>query len=321
MTKFEKIEETIREYNEKEDRLYEEYKTEEKKARGKYSQQGFQTEFIMGMYPKFAGKAQSDADITVREIMYIFDEIEEDFKNWMMKPLNEEVVNVLNCINSFGLNLSMSELQIIEEKVKESYMGMKIFAGLAEKNGYHVQIPKAEEYFNALHVARDNCETAIRAYAGQAPDYPGKDLLEELKYKGATYGEYEHWHLYMAANFLHKDGEIDRLAKLWYSVNAPMTYTLTNSEVAKVKKELKKVVDGNGKIIQDKAKKLVEENPDIKSKLRSMSKEDLKEFEAVEKYFYPKEPSKLSPAMEQAANYMTSPTQTKIDENLLKQFM
>lgn len=324
MNKIDKIKSLIQEFQRKQDKLYSRYQAAEKEAREKYSESGFRNKFMLNTWPQYAGKAQADADSTIREISYLIDEAQEEFDSWVMKPLDANVVSMLNCISSFNLSLSMQELKIIERKISGAYLGMRIFAGLCEKNGYGVQIPTADKYSEALKHARVDTELAVRAYAGKAPSYEGRDLIGDWIFEGISQGPYQDFHLYMAANFLHEGGTLDRLAELWDSANAPLVYTLNPSETERVKKQLDKIVV-HGEVDKKAANELFKAEPDFKNRFESLPKEELKKYESVSKYFgltdNKKEKiqeSKISPSMEQAAKYMSN--RQPVDENLLAKF-
>ncbi len=329
MTKFEKIKEIIKSYQEAADKHYKNYKEKEKKAREKYSESGFKEEFVHGTWVTMAGQAWANADAAVRDVMDMFDEIEQELHEWVMKPLSSEVIQFLNCISNFELGLSLQELQIIEQSVKGSYIGTKIFAGLAEKNGYLIQTSQVGEYLQKLKTVRADTEHALRAYAGQGPEFLGRDLLQEKEYQGVNLGEYSEFDLFYASNFLRDGGELDSIEAMWNSVNAPMTYLLTESERQKVKRSLEQIIDKNGQIDKQKAQELVEKQPTIKSKLESMSQEDFAGMEAVTEYFSlygPKKEkandsndSKISPSMQVANEYYNNKRET-VDEEILNQF-
>lgn len=285
MNKIDKLKEKIKQYQKKADEHFAKYKEAERQAREKYSESGFKEEFVHGTWVRMAGQARADADAAIREVMDIFDSIQEDFGNWVLRPLNKDMVEVLNCVNSFGLGLSISELRIIEKGTKDSYIGTRIFAGLAEKNGYKVSVPMADEYINALRSARKDVDFVIRAYAGNGPEYPGRDLIQERVWNGINMGEYDSKHLYMASNFLREGGTLDRLEALWDSAKEPLEYVLNANEAEKVKKSIKKMIDPNGEVNKEAAAEVIKGEPDFVNRLKSMPKSEMKEFDSVSKYF------------------------------------
>lgn len=324
MTKFEKIKQLIMEYQKTADRHYADYQAKEKRAREKYSEAGFQEEFTQKTWPALAGKAWADSDEAIQKIMEIFDEIEEDLKKWVMMPLDASTVQILDCINNFDLKLSLNELQVIEESVRSSYLGTKIFAGLSEKNGYSINAPSMKEFENALKSARGNASFSLKAYAGSPDDkFPGKDLLEKWTYQGVTYGDYTAHHMFMAYNYLHEGGEIDRLEAMFGEIHAPMKYILTKDESEKVEKSVKDIMR-NGEIDKKAAQELIEKQPDFKDKLESMPSEFFEGKEVVAKYFRlnektEKEESLINPATRGAMEYSKTRFQ-KVDVEAVKNF-
>lgn len=314
MNKIDKIKERIRKYQKKMDKSYEAYKKAEQEAREKLSPAGFQSEFMQKTWVQFAGDAWSAADMAVFDINNIFDEIQEDLSKWLAKPLGAGMMQTFDCINRFGLSMSFDELQILEQGVLQSgsYWGCRIFDGLCKENGYKTNRTTLKTIVDSLQTAREEAELAVKAYGGVADKsgvYPGRDLLQEWIYNGNSYGEYKDYHLYAAEHFL-ESCILDNLSQLLDSVNAPVSYTLNQLEVAKMKTELEKIVDKDGKINEKAAQQLEKSDPDFANKLRSMPKGDFENMEAISKYFRlddekenKKGESVLSPSMEQAILY------------------
>lgn len=325
MTKFEKIKQLIVEYQKTADRHYADYQAKEKRAREKYSEAGFQSEFIQKVWPEMAGKIWAECDDTIRKVEEVFSEIEQGLEKWVMEPLDGSTVQILDCVERFGLSLSLNELQVLESSVRSSYLGTKIFAGLAEKNGYSVSAPSMKKYHDALEVARNNAKLAVRAYGGSLGEgYPGRDLLQKWENKGVVLGEYQHYHLFFAANFLQEGGELDRLEKMWGEARAPMTYSLTQDEAEKVKKSIENIMNGE-KIDEKAAQELIKKDPNIKSKLQSIPDDFFDGKESVVSYFSlnenenKNEESLITPGSRQAAEYGANRFQ-RVDAESLKQF-
>lgn len=329
MTKFEKIKDIILAYRKKADKHFKNYKEAEKKAREKYSEAGFKQEFMQGVWPEMAGKAWSDKDTAVHELNDVFDEIREGLERWVMKPLDAGTVQILSCIRDFNLDMSLDELRVLESSVKGSYFGSRIFSGLTKKNGYSITIPNMNQLMDALKAARNNAAFSVQAYAGSGSDgFPGTDLLPEWKYNGVAYGEYKTFHLIMAANFLEPDGEIDRLASLWNSINAPAIYRLTSEETEKLQDKVEGIFEkGYGGIDSQKADELLKEIPDIASRLKSA--DDFPNKKLALDYFTlsdtenqkeeaKKDESKIDVASFAAKEYGTN--LGKVDESLLAQY-
>lgn len=324
MTKFKKIKEIIEVYRKTADRHYASYQAQEKAAREKYSESGFQSEFVRQVWVEMAGKIWAECDDTIRKVEEVFSETEHELKKWVMEPLDGSTVQILDCVERFGLSLSLNELQVLEGSVRSSYLGTKIFAGLAEKNGYSVNAPSMKEYQDALASARNNAKLAVRAYAG-SPDegYPGKDLLQKWENKGVVLGEYQHYHLFFSARFLQEGGELDRLEKMWGEARAPMVYRLNESEVEKVKKAVENIMHDK-KVDKKAAQELIKKQPDFKDKLESMPDEFFEGKEALVNHFRlnekeEKEESLITPGSRQAAEYGANRFQ-RVDAESLKQF-
>lgn len=89
MTKFKKIKEIIEAYRKTADRHYASYQAQEKAAREKYSESGFQLEFVQKVWPEMAGKIWAECDDTIRKVEEVFNEIEQELEKWVMQPIDE----------------------------------------------------------------------------------------------------------------------------------------------------------------------------------------------------------------------------------------
>lgn len=311
MNKVDKIKEIIRKYQNKMNKKHEAYQKAEREAREKLSPAGFRSEFMQKTWVQFASESWSAADIAVLEANNILDEIREDLSEWLMKPLDSRMMQTFDCINRFGLSMSFDELQILEQGVLSSgsYLGCRIFDGLCQENGYGTSRPPLKTITDSLQNAHEEIDLAVRAYAGKAPDFPGRDLLGEYIYRGVSYGSFTDYQMYDADHFLDGGGRLDDLSRLLDSMNAPVAYTLNQSEAAKMKTELKKIVDKNGKVDEKAAQQLEKNDPDFINKLRSMPEGAFKNMESVFEYFRldekenKKVESVLMPSLEQAKLY------------------
>lgn len=333
MNKFQRIKEIVAKHQKDSDRLFEEYQREERAARGKYSPEYFREKFMMRRWPHFSGIAKGNAECAIQDINYIYDEIINDFHQWVMEPLKPNILQTLTLISQFDLRLSLTELKTIEHTVSDSYFGFRIFSELAKKAGFAVNTLDVDVCTKELESAKRNTESAIKMYAGQAPDFLGRDLLGEWTYNGINYGEYQTYHLLYAADFLRDNGVIDRLESMWISLKAPSKYILTRDESEKIKDRIDDIIDPYGGAIEkEKAEKLLVEIPDILSRLESIP-EDFKNKKAAVDYFTLigvgaeqkakedaiKNESKIDPASTCAAEYANNRFQ-KVDAESLKNF-
>lgn len=310
MTKFTRIKDIIRKHNADMDKLASEYKQKEKRAREKFSEQGFKEEFMINTWPKYAGEARGNVDITIAEIRPVFNEIEEDFQRFIMKPIKPDILQTLNLIQQFNLKLSLSELKTIEKSVSDSWFGFRIFSGLAEKAGFLVDIWDMDTFTKEIESARKNTENAVKTYAGKAPDFPGRDLLSEWTYQGINYGEYQTYHLMYAVNFLNDDNcVLNRLENMFDTLKAPIKYELRKDEKEEIMNKVDSIIDPyGGAVDKEKANKLEEEIPDILSRLESIS-DDLPNKKTAIEYF-----TLRGIGAEQKAKENASKNQSKINQ-------
>ena len=325
MNKIDKIKLIIKRHQKEMNKLFFTYQKRER-----LSNSAFKSEFMCETYPKMAGEARAAADMAVLDVNNIFDEIQDDLSEWMMKPLDIGTAQILSCINQFNLQMSFDELRILEQGVLRSgsYLGNRIFDGLCKKNGYMANRPTLKTIVDSLQIAREETELAIMAYAGvmdKSGDYPGRELISEWMYNGNSYGEYQDYHLYSAEHFL-ENCILDNLSHLLESVNAPMKYTLDKRETERMKKNLEKIVDKKGEIDASEALRLKESDPDFINKLRSMPEHAFEAMDVVTNFFHldnesnKKKESALSPSMEQAVQYKAIHGSIDADVNVLNRY-
>lgn len=322
MTNFEKVKRIISTYQADADRHFANYKAKEAHMRRTYSSEGFLEFFTQGVYPKFAGEAQANADIAIKQINDVFSDIENDLRSYMIKPLDASAAQILDCINRFELKLSKAELEVIELSVKDSYLGSRILEKIAWKNGYHVDVPKMEQLQRAIKSVRSNATLAIRAYAGSPDDkFIGRDLLPKWEKDGLVLGDYGVTHMLYACDYLQK-GELDRLEKMFSEARAPMVYRLTEDEAEKVEKGVESILH-DGEIDKKAVHDLLKKEPDFPDKLSSMTDKFFEDKEVLISYFGldKKEESfesRIDPETQKAAE--CGPKFSKIDPKTLSNF-
>lgn len=287
MDKFEKVLEIIEDYRGTADRLFADYKKAEATARKKYSEAGFHQEFILNEYPLYAGKLRSEADDSVRKANDIFDDLQEQLEEWIVKPVQPDILATLNYIRNFGLRLTLKELQILEKNIVGSYFGVRLFAAIATESGFAAQYVDADTLIDALDSARSITESTIRAYAGRGGEagFPGRDLLPHKIRNGCDFGEYAIYELSIASHPT-KNGSIETASKLWQQAKAPLHYELTTEETKRLEQEINGLVNHLGQVDEVGAGKLREKMPDILSRIHSLPKDkEYKKAEALEKFY------------------------------------
>ncbi len=282
MDRFEKILEIEKQFRKKADGIFANYKKEETEARKRLSPESFQSEFVLGRWVSYAGSFRSETDITVRRVNEIFQELRDELKAWMIKPVEPGVLEVLRCIREFGIRLSLQELKVIEPEINNSYLGKKVFLSIAKDNGFSTKCINIDELLSTLDTAQSVVESRIRSYAG-GEGFPGKDLIDHKIIDGVDWGEYSLPELAMAS-VEPKSNDLDYVKNLWIKMRAPMTYILTEEEAKSIAKKLDPLVDRWGDVDTKGAEKVREEMPDIISRLDSMP-DDYEHKETFRKYF------------------------------------
>lgn len=235
ITRISVIREIIEKYQEEADELFEDYQKKLETSKARYNDDVFNSEIIGKLWGKYAGRIQSKARVAVNDIQTLFERLEEEINAWVLKPVHSDNLQLLDSIHSFGLKLSITELQIIEKYISGSYFGIKILSGIAAENGYFIGVPDLARVMRELYSAKANSEIAVMAYAGRAPLFPGKTLLEGSSYLGTEEAKYGAFQMIFAADFLKKNGMLDRLEKMLEELQAPVQYELTEAEKKRIK--------------------------------------------------------------------------------------
>ena len=269
MTGFGQIKAVVTEYQEKADRHFRDYSKRIERARQRYSDEAFREE-SRKIWIDVGSKVDAARGIAKNEIDLIVEDIEKDFRKWLVKPLDGNLIQTLNCIRNFEIHLGIEELRVLEEETKNSFFGSRIFSEIAKENGYYVKTPDSKTFMSALKRVHDNAVTAITAYAGHYPDLIGKDLLEEDK---PVYA------LVMASNFLTKNDSIKEAEELWGISDIPREFKLSKEEEKRIYDLIGNIENETEK--QERIKQLSSVEPDFMDKLALM---DGEYKEAVEGY-------------------------------------
>ena len=269
-TKFEEILKTVKDYQRTADRQFLEYQKKVSRMKSELNDETFNRKMKLEVYPYYFGTLTSDRNMAKEEVRSICEDIRNDLKSWMMKPIKPETMQILSCINDFGIRLSREELSILEDDVKSNLFAGKIFSGIAKNNGYAVKLPDFTEYLRILMVVESDAGIAIDAYCGAAPDFPGKDLLDKQRRNGAAFGEWQIWHRMYAAGFENTHSSLDDAGKMWEQSKVSVEYTLTEAERDRIKKMMDEVekLDEAGKA--DKMLSILGNEKDLPDKLRLM---------------------------------------------------
>lgn len=269
MTGFEQIKAVVTEYQKKVDRHFQDYSRRVERARQRYSDEAFREE-SRKIWIDVGSKVDVARGIAKNEIDLIVEDIEKDFQKWLVKPIDGNLIQTLNCIRNFAIRLGIEELRVLERETKNSFFGSRIFSEIAKENGYYVKTPDSKAFMSALKRVHDNAVTAVTAYAGHYPDLIGKDLLEEDK---PVYA------LVMASNFLTKNDSIKEAEELWGISDIPREFKLSKEEEKRIYDLIDNIENETEK--QERIKQLSSVEPDFMDKLALM---DGEYKEAVEGY-------------------------------------
>ncbi len=270
-SKFAEIKEVVARYQRTADKSFADYKNRIERARQRYSAEAF-TDESWKIWAEVGGHLSATRTSAENDIQIICDEIKSDFDKWLLKPVNGDLLQTLNCVRNFEIKLGMAELKVLESATQDSFFGTKIFSEIAKENGYYMgRTVDAQAFMDLLRSVKSSAILAVHSYAGAAPDFIGRDLLDEWTYNGIVQGNGEQpIHLLVAASqFLEKDKTLERAEKTWGLSQVPAEYQLTKSEQKRIYDMINGIEGETAK--KARLKELEEIEPDIKNKLPLMT--------------------------------------------------
>lgn len=271
MNNIEKIKSIVGNYQKLADRRFTEYNKRVNEVRDRYKPEVALTEIKQNIWPQAAGVLWAESDNAKSKIEEVCEDIRADIKKWTLKPVSPNTLELLHSIHDFKVQLTISELKMIETEVSGNLIASKIFAGLASEYGYFVKVPNVDGLLQELRELESFAKTAISGYAGK-PDkgeFPGNDLLEQKKLNGVSMGEYQVWEKMAAANFLTKNSTLQRTAELLEESRVSLSYSLTEKETNRIKGLIddieKNSISDNEK--REKISALLKSEPDMSAKI------------------------------------------------------
>lgn len=265
MNKFDDVRKIVANYQKTADNLFGRYNEQVSKLRDKYRPEAFAIEVQAKIWPHYFGTLQAEREDAKKKIEDVFTGILGDLKKSTMRPIEPETLEILRCINDFGIKITHAEAQMLKEAVAGNLFGGKVLAQIAEKSGWHINVPKADEYVRALQEAKSVSLTAIDAYSGpKSLNFPGADLLDVDR----TGTEVPVWQKLLASNYLADNKTLDYAEKLFTQGDVDIDLSLGQDEKQRLEKSLddaNKTADEKEK--QKRIKKILEAEPDIINKM------------------------------------------------------
>lgn len=266
-TKFSEIRGIVEKYQKKADSYISSYCEKMENARNRYSPQVFQKQSA-DIWAHHTGCLAADRDCALGDIDRIAADIRSDFKQWMIKPVNADLLRTMDSLRNYEIKLSRSELDVLREEVNDSFFGLKILSEISKESGYFIKTPSMADFMNKLNSAVDSAKTAIECYSGAAP-FPGKDLLGTWRVGGVDYGEFPVWRRLYASNYLEKDTTLQEAEKAWAAASVPATLELTQDEQRRIYDLVGNIK--NEKEKRDRIEEIAAVEPDFKEKISLLS--------------------------------------------------
>lgn len=278
MTNIERIGDIVKGFQNEADWRFADYNKKVEKIRERYKEEVAKLEIMQNVWPDAQGTLSFKREQAKQQIEEVCEAIREDLRKWTLKPVSPSTLQLLRSIHDFEIELTMSELKMIEGEVSGNLFASKIFAKLAAEHGYYVEVPKVDDCLRELRELESFAKSAVDAYAGH-PDksgiFPGNDLLEKRTVNGVPVGEYLGWQKLNAAEFTEKNGSMKRASDLLAASRVDLKYSLTQKETARIRN----LIDGiendslSNSEKRHKISALLKSEPDMLSKISLMDTE------------------------------------------------
>ena len=278
MTNIERIGDIVKGFQNEADWRFADYNKKVEKIRERYKEEVAKLEIMQNVWPDAQGTLSFKREQAKQQIEEVCEAIREDLRKWTLKPVSPSTLQLLRSIHDFEIELTMSELKMIEGEVSGNLFASKIFAKLAAEHGYYVEVPKVDDCLRELRELESFAKSAVDAYAGH-PDkggiFPGNDLLEKRTVNGVPVGEYLGWQKLNAAEFTEKNGSMKRAAELLAASKIGLKYSLTKKEVARIKSLIDDIENDSlsNSEKRHKISALLKSEPDMLSKVSLMDAE------------------------------------------------
>ena len=278
MTNIEKIGDIVEKFQREADQRFADYNRKVKKIRETYKEEVAKLEIMQNVWPEAQGTLSFKREQAKQQIEETCEAVREDLRKWTLKPVSPNTLQLLRSIRDFEIELTMSELKMIEGEVSGNLFASKIFAKLAAEHGYYVEVPKVDDCLRELRELESFAKSAVDAYAGR-PDksgiFPGNDLLEKRTVNGVPVGEYVGWQKLNAAEFTKKNGSMKRASDLLAASRVDLKYSLTQKETARIRNLIDGIENDNisNSEKRHKISALLKSEPDMLSKISLMDTE------------------------------------------------
>lgn len=272
MTGFEEIRKIVSSFQKRADNCFVDYNAKMNRARERYSEKEFMLQSA-NIWGSASGKMQAERGIALDKISEIEKNIQEDFRRWMIKPLDNNLLQTMNCIRNFELKMTMDELEVLKDSVQDSFFGLRILGEVAKSSGYYIKVPNMGDFTGKLRAAVNNAKDAIECYSGSAPEFPGKDLLGEWTVSGISQGKYPVWRRLGAADYLEKDTSAKEAEEAWNAAKIPLEFKVTREEKERISKMIGNPASEEEK--RERIRQLADADPDIVNKIKTF--DDLSE--------------------------------------------
>ena len=267
MSKFQQIKEIVAQYQQRADKIINEYKQKLEYAKDRYTEHVYTCK-AAEILAKHGGALLSEQVSAKNEVEILVEEIESDFRKWMTKPIKADTLQTLSAIKEYGITLTRSELEVFKTEMQESFFGLQILSKIAEKAGFYIPAPKMQDFTRVLKDAKAAAINAVTAYSGK--NLEGKDLLDDVL---------PVWTQTSAALFLEQSTTLGDAENMWREAHAPAGITLSEDES-------KRICDLTKNLSKERQKKMRIETlesiePGITDKLSLLSGDYL---EAMQQY-------------------------------------
>lgn len=148
-TKFSEIRGIVEKYQKGANKHITAYCEKMENARNRYSAEVFKQQ-SMDIWAYHSGVLASERNSAINDIDAIADDIRSDFRRWMVKPVNADLLRTLDALRNYEIKLSRPELDVLREEVNDSFFGLKILSEISKESGYFIKTPSMSDFMNKL---------------------------------------------------------------------------------------------------------------------------------------------------------------------------
>ena len=175
MNRFDEILNQLRRHKEKVDKIVSHY-------RGKCAEmeERLSTTYYQLEQAKILGTARGEIESaqyeTRHSINLIVEEIQDDLRTWVQKPVQKSSLDLLVTLDTMGISLTESELEALADSLPNNYFAGRLIQHLAKKNKItsfkRFSKTPLDDYVGALKSVIGACDLFVNNYISESAPFP-----------------------------------------------------------------------------------------------------------------------------------------------------